>query len=182
MEPARAAPKAQASGGRGQAEPLIVVVAALSGAQLFGLSILAPLYMLSLGYSIAWLGAVVSAQGAFWFLLTFVGGTVSDRFGERAVMAFAVVGTLGAALLFTFSGALCRRHDSPRFRKTCRRSTFPTGRSIIAARAADQAPRPTAWSHGSMGASSEAARRAGDARLGEGLRIVPPLTTMCTIL
>ncbi len=98
--------ESRASGGRRRAEPLIVAVSALFGAQAFGLSILAPLYMLSLGYSIAWLGAVVSAQGAFHFLLTFVGGTVSDRLGERTVMAAAFVGTMGAALLFAFSGAL----------------------------------------------------------------------------
>ena len=102
----QAASEGRASGGRVRAEPLIIAVAALYGAQAFAFATLASLYMLSLGYSIAWLGAVVSAQGAFQFLLTFVGGTVSDRFGERAVMAAGFVGMLGAALLFAFSSAL----------------------------------------------------------------------------
>ena len=106
MEPARAAPEDQASGGRGRAEPLIIAVSALFGAQGFAMSVLASLYMLHLGYSIAWLGVVVSAQGAFQFLLLFVGGTVSDRFGERTVMAAGFAGSLGAALLFAFSEAL----------------------------------------------------------------------------
>ena len=106
MEPARAAPEDQASGGRGRAEPLIIAVAVLFGAQAFAMSTLAALYILSLGYSIAWLGAAFSAQGAFQFLLTIVGGTVSDRFGERVVIAVGFVVTLGAALLFAFSDAL----------------------------------------------------------------------------
>ena len=105
-EPARAGPVPRASGGSGRAEPLIVVVAALFGAQAFAFSTLVALYMLSLGYGIAWLGAVVSAQGAFQFFLTFAGGTFSDRFGERAVMAVGFAGTLGAALPFAFSGTL----------------------------------------------------------------------------
>ena len=94
------------SSGRGRAEPLIVAVSALFGAQAFALNLLASLYMLSLGYSVAWLGAVVSAQGAFQFLLLFVGGTASDRFGERGVMAAGFLVTLGAALLFAFSDVL----------------------------------------------------------------------------
>lgn len=106
IEPARDELEPHASGGRGRAELTIVAVSALIGAQAFAMSTLAALYLLDLGYSIAWLGAVVSAQGAFQFLLVFVGGTLSDRFGERVVMAVGFAATLGSVLLFALSGVL----------------------------------------------------------------------------
>ncbi len=136
-EKVRPGPEARASGGRGRAEPLIVAVAALFGAQAFALSTLAALYMLYLGYSIAWLGAVVSAQGAFQFLLLFVGGAVSDRFGERAVMVVGFAGMLGSALLFAFSGALWVLIAAQLFNGAARAAYSPASQSY-ASRVSEQ--------------------------------------------
>ena len=94
---------AEPSGLRGRALRVISLVSALYGVQLGMLLPLVPLYVLSLGYNYAWLGAVIAAPGAFQFLLRFFGGAMSDRFGERVVLRAGLVAVLAGALLFVAS-------------------------------------------------------------------------------
>jgi MFS family permease len=60
---------------------------------------LTPLYVLELGYSVAWLGVIISAQGVFQLGLRLFGGVLSDRVGERWVIAANFLALLSAALL-----------------------------------------------------------------------------------
>ena len=94
---------AEPHGLRRRALWVISLVSALYGVQLGMLLPLVPLYVLSLGYNFAWLGAVIAAQGAFQFLLRFFGGAMSDRFGERVVLRAGLVAVLIAAFLFVTS-------------------------------------------------------------------------------
>jgi MFS family permease len=57
----------------------------------FGVSIgmlllLVPLYVLDVGYDVAVVGIVISAQGIFQLVLRFPAGAFSDRFGEHTVL------------------------------------------------------------------------------------------------
>ncbi|MCH7607615.1 MAG: MFS transporter [Chloroflexi bacterium] len=96
-------PAAEPSGLRRRALWVISMVSALYGVQVGMLLPLVPLYVLSLGYSFAWLGAVIAAQGAFQFLLRFFGGALSDRFGERVVLRVGLLAVVMGALLFVTS-------------------------------------------------------------------------------
>ena len=91
---------AEPSGLRRRALWVISMVSALYGVQLGMLLPLVPLYVLSLEYNYAWLGAVIAAQGAFQLLLRFFGGALSDRFGERIVLRVGLVALLVSALVF----------------------------------------------------------------------------------
>ena len=97
---------AQPSGLRRRALWVISLVSALYGVQLGMLVPLVPLYVLSLGYNVALLGAVISAQGAFQFLLPLFAGAVSDRFGERVVLRAGLVALVLSALVFVTSEAV----------------------------------------------------------------------------
>ena len=88
------------SGLRARALWAISLVSGLYGVQLGMLLPLVPLYVLSLEYNYAWLGAVIAAQGAFQLLLRFFGGALSDRFGERVVLRVGLVALLVSALVF----------------------------------------------------------------------------------
>ena len=48
------------------------------------LSLLVPLYIIRLGFSLADMGLVVSSAAVFMIVLRLLGGAVSDRFGETA--------------------------------------------------------------------------------------------------
>ncbi len=85
---------------------VISLVSALYGVQLGMLLPLVPLYLLSLGYNFALLGAVIAAQGAFQLLLRFFGGALSDRFGERVVLRVGLVALLVSALVFVMAGSV----------------------------------------------------------------------------
>ena len=67
---------------------------------------LTPLYVLELGYSVAWLGIIISAQGVFQLGLRLFGGVLSDRVGERWVIAANFLALLSAALLLALFEAL----------------------------------------------------------------------------
>ncbi len=97
---------AEPAGLRRRALWVISMVSALYGVQFGMLVPLVPLYLLSLGYNIALLGAVISAQGAFQFLLPLFAGAVSDRFGERVVLRAGLVALLVSALVFVTSEAV----------------------------------------------------------------------------
>ena len=64
--------------------------------------VLVPLYIISLGYSPAWLGIIIAGQGFFQVALRLFGGVISDRIGERwviqASLGALVIGCLGLAL------------------------------------------------------------------------------------
>ena len=63
------------------------------------LFLLVPLYVLDVGYDVAVVGIVISAQGIFQLGLRFPAGAFSDRFGEHTVLLVTFVtialGTLG---------------------------------------------------------------------------------------
>ena len=99
-------PPADPNGLRRRALWVISRVSALYGVQFGMLVPLVPLYRLWLGYNTAWPGAVISAQGAFQFLLPLFAGAVSDRFGERVVLRAGLVALLVSALVFVTSEAV----------------------------------------------------------------------------
>ena len=105
---------AEPSGLRRRALWIISLVSGLYGVQLGMLLPLVPLYVLSLGYNYAWLGAVIAAQGAFQLLLPFFGGTLSDRFGERVVLAVGLVALLVSALVFVMAESVWASVKWPR--------------------------------------------------------------------
>ena len=98
-------PPADPNGLRRRALWVISLVSALYGVQFGMLVPLVPLYLLSLGYNIALLGAVISAQGAFQFLLPLFAGAVSDRFGARVVPRAGLVALPVSPLVLVPSGA-----------------------------------------------------------------------------
>ncbi len=67
--------------------------------------VLVPLYVLDLGYDVAAVGLVVSAQGIASALLRLPAGAISDRFGERQVLlatfATMVLGAGGIVFIST---------------------------------------------------------------------------------
>ena len=67
---------------------------------------LTPLYVLKLGYSVTWLGIIISAQGVFQLGLRLFGGVLSDRVGERWVIAANFLALLSAALILALFEAL----------------------------------------------------------------------------
>ena len=67
------------------------------------LSLLVPLYIIRLGFSLADMGLVVSSAAVFMIVLRLLGGAVSDRFGERVVLWFSFATLVGCALVFVVS-------------------------------------------------------------------------------
>ena len=63
------------------------------------LLILVPLYILSLGYDVAGLGLIISAQGLFQVILRLFGGAFADRVGERWVILVSLASLLLGSLL-----------------------------------------------------------------------------------
>lgn len=78
---------------------LVYVVGFFFSLSIGMLFLLVPLYVLDVGYDVAVVGIVISAQGIFQLGLRFPAGAFSDRFGEHTVLLVTfitlVVGTLG---------------------------------------------------------------------------------------
>jgi MFS family permease len=78
---------------------LIYAVGFSFGVSIGMLFLLVPLYVLDVGYDVAAVGIVISAQGIFQIGLRFPAGAFSDRFGEHTVLLVTFVtiaiGTLG---------------------------------------------------------------------------------------
>ena len=97
-----------APGGSAQlrATSVLYVQTVLFSLTLGMIMMLTPLYVLELGYSVAWLGIIISAQGVFQLGLRLFGGVLSDRVGERWVIAANFLALLSAALLLALFEAL----------------------------------------------------------------------------
>ena len=83
-----------------RAVSLIYGVALTFNVVLGMLTILVPLYVLHLGYSLVVLGAVVSSQAVAHLLSTLFGGVFSDRFGEQRVLWFSFGAIFLGSLVF----------------------------------------------------------------------------------
>jgi MFS family permease len=97
-----------APGGSAQLRATLVLYAqtVLFSLTLGMIMMLTPLYVLELGYSVAWLGIIISAQGVFQLGLRLFGGVLSDRVGERWVIAANFLALLSAALILALFEAL----------------------------------------------------------------------------
>lgn len=109
--------------------PLIASISGLFGAQWGMLGPLVPLYVLHLGYSFAWLGVVVAAQGAFQFFLRFFGGVMADRFGEQLVLRVGFIGMLIGSVIFAFSESIAALIGAQLFIGVSRAVYNPAGQS-----------------------------------------------------
>lgn len=71
------------------------------------ISIIIPLYGLSVGYSATQIGLLFSIPGLLQVFLRMFTGVLSDRYGEKKMLAFTYCLTIFSSLIFTFSfGAL----------------------------------------------------------------------------
>lgn len=67
------------------------------------ISIMIPLYGLSEGYSATQIGLLLSIPGVLQISLRMFTGILSDRFGEKRMLAFTYCLTILSSLIFTFS-------------------------------------------------------------------------------
>ena len=84
---------------------VMTVISALFEAQTWMLSPLVALHVLHLGYGLCWLGAIISAPGAFQFALQFAEGVIADRLGKK-MLHVALIAVMVASLLFAFTTSL----------------------------------------------------------------------------
>lgn len=92
---------------------------------------LIPMYMMSLGYSVAAIGMVMAMQGGFQLALRLPGGPISDRFGEQRMLAASFLLSIAASLALVLSGQLAWLMVAQVFVGASRAFSMPAGKSYV---------------------------------------------------